>query len=360
MKVNSLKLLNFRNYSELQVNFEGGINLLYGRNASGKTNVVEAISLLSLGKSFRTNEDEYLIKQGEEVAYVGIDFFKRENRKLELAISKKGKTITYNSNKLERLSELSGILISLTFIPEDVLLFKDSPSVRRKFLDISLMALYRRYIKELVEYKNTLKQRNALLKLNEVDLTLLHVFNEKMIQNEYIISKYRNELIQKLEKRTNGLFNLINEKQNEVEIKYQTDMTLGREFEEFKKKALELYKANEEFDLRRRVTNVGIHKDDFIVYLNGKEVGEFASQGQNRLLALSLKLAYGELVKELTNDDPVIILDDVLSELDRVHQDKLLEVLRRYEQVFITSAKEEDIENITKYQVLDGMVIRRN
>ena len=112
--------------------------------------------------------------------------------------------------------------------------------------------------------------------------------------------------------------------------------------------------------MKRKSTSLGIHKDDFKLYLNQKEVSEFASQGQNRLLALSLKLAYGEIVKELTNDDPVIILDDVLSELDQVHQEKLLKCLKKYEQVFITSAKEEDIENIHKYQVIDKMVIRRN
>lgn len=360
MKVNKLKLINFRNYDELNISFQEGINLLYGRNASGKTNIVEAISLLSIGKSFRTNDDQLMIKDGCEVGFVGMNFFKRDNQDLKMSISKEGKIITYDGNKLERLSSLSGIFIALTFIPEDVLLFKDSPSVRRRFLDICLSSLYRRYIKELVEYRNVLKLRNALLKNDKVDQLLIKTYDEKMVSNQHLIMQYRGRVLKKLEIKTQKIFNLINNQENQIEIEYINDFDQNLEFDDFKKKVLEQYSLSFNQDLKRKSTSLGIHKDDFKLYLNQKEVSEFASQGQNRLLALSLKLAYGEIVKELTNDDPVIILDDVLSELDQVHQEKLLKCLRKYEQVFITSAKEENIENIHKYQVIDKMVIRRN
>lgn len=359
MKVNSLKLINFRNYDELNLEFDDGISLIYGRNASGKTNVVEAISLLSIGKSFRTNDDISMIKQGKDSSYVKVNFFRRYNQTLEMSLNKDGKIIFHEERKLDRLSQLSGVFIALTFIPEDVVFFKNSPSVRRKFLDIALSSLYRRYIKELLEYRNLLKKRNILLKDNQIDELLIKTYDEKMISNQYYISRFRKDILVKLEDKTRKIFNIMDASDNLIEIKYISELNPDLNENDFKNQTLEMYSSSLIQDLKRKNTSIGIHHDDFKVYLNHQDVSQFASQGQNRLIALSLKLAYGEIVKEVTNDDPIIILDDVLSELDRVHQERLIENLRKYEQVFITSAKEEDLEKINKYQVIDQRVIRR-
>ena len=360
MKVNKVKLTSFRNYQKEEISFERGINLIYGSNASGKTNLVESIALLSLGKSFRTNEEENLINKESSFAKVEIELEKNKKIDLQMIISKNGKKIYCNEIPLEKFSELSGILIAITFIPEDVFLFKDSPNVRRRSIDICLANLYRRYIYYLSEYKSYLKQRNALLKEENISLDLLKIFEEKMIENQYHIVIQRNELFKGLENKINLIFKKISLKEDSIKIKYQTDFLINSNYEEFKKDALKKYEENRENDLRRKSSSIGIHKDDFIVYLNEKDISLFGSQGQNRLVSLSLKLAYGELVKEVINDDPVLILDDVLSELDETHQTSLINALLDYEQVFITSAMKEENKNIKSlYQVDNGVVIRR-
>jgi DNA replication and repair protein RecF len=239
-------------------------------------------------------------------------------------------------------------------------MLKDSPSVRRRFLDVNLSGMKRSYINSLLEYKNFLKQRNALLKEEDVNLFLLETIEEKMIASQFDISNYRRDLINSIEKRLNTTFNRINRKENVIKVKYISDFTIFKPYEEFKKIAKEKYLNNRENDLRKKISTVGIHRDDFKIYLNNLEVGEFASQGQNRLMVLSLKLTLAQIIKEETKEDPIIVLDDVLSELDDFHQNKMIEELNGYEQVFITSAKDEDIENINKYHVLENLVIRGN
>lgn len=359
MRVTNLKLFNFRNYTNIDVNFEKGINLIYGLNASGKTNLVEAISLLSIGKSFRTNNEFSLIKKEEEFARVESVFFRKKENCLKLILSKEGKNVEHNDIKLNRLSELTGLLITLTFIPSDVSMFKESPSVRRKFLDINLSSLYRGYIKALSEYRNFLKQRNALLKEEFVDITYLEVIEESSYQCQHLISSYRYKLIKQLEEKINLVFKELDSNQNDLKIKYISNFTPNKTFEEFKEEAKRKYLKERETDLRKKSTTIGVHHDDFEIYLNDLEVGLYASQGQNRLVSLSLKLALARLIKELIKEDPVIILDDVLSELDEVHQTRLIEELRSYEQVFITSAKDENIKNISKYNVTTNLVTRR-
>lgn len=361
MKVNHLKLINFRNYQSVECEFKEGINLIYGLNASGKTNLVEAIGYLSLGKSFRTNEESSLIKNGEEFLRVEAIFQNKRSNTLKLVLTNKGKMIEHNDVKINKLSELSGLLLTLAFVPDDVSMFKDSPSIRRRFLDINLSGIYRQYINALSEYRSLLKNRNALLKEEDVDLTYLEVLEDSLIKPQYLIATSRAKLIKQLEEKINQVFKTIGrEKENQIKIEYLTEFSVSKTFEEFKEEVKGKYFKERENDLRKKNTGIGVHKDDFKIYLNNLDVSIYASQGQNRLISLSLKLSLARLIKELTNQDPIIILDDVLSELDNDHQQRLIEELRNYEQVFITSAKDEQIENINKYQVIDNVVIRRN
>lgn len=360
MKIDRLNLRNFRNYPELDIGFSDGINFLYGRNASGKTNIVEAIAYLSLGKSFRTNEDGALIRWNEVFARIETHYFRNGNHTLRAVVTEKGKSFELDGIRLEKLSSLSGELIALTFVPEDVSLLKDSPSARRKFLNISLAHLYRGYIRELGGYKKILKDRNAYLKSETVDFALLDVFDGQLADHAYRISSYRRELLKTLEREIRNIYGTLTEENRKIEIRYLCDYPEISDPIAFRKEAKKRYEEERESDLKRKMTNSGVHRDDFEIRIDGKNAAEYASQGQNRLLSLSLKLAYGEIVKKNIKDDPIVILDDVLSELDKVHQSRLSEMLKNYQQVFITSACDEDIGKASKYQVADNLVIRRN
>lgn len=360
MKINCLKLTNFRNYENLEITLDDGINLIYGDNASGKTNLVESIVLCSLGKSFRTNEDINLIKKNQEFAKIELVYQTAKTNRIKFVVSENGKRVEVNDVKVDRLSHLAGTLLTLTFVPEDASMLKDSPGVRRKFLDISISSLEKNYLDNLLEYRNLLKQRNAILKEENVDLILLETIEEKMLESQFAISNHRRKVLVELESRLKTIFNKIDRKENQIKIKYVSDFAVSKPYEEFKEIAKKKYLETRENDLRKKNTSIGIHRDDLKIILNGFEVGEYASQGQNRLIVLSLKLALAQLIKEKAKEDPIVILDDVLSELDNLHQDRLIEELKGYEQVFITSAKKENLENVTEYHVRENLVIRRN
>ena len=360
MKVNSLKLVNFRNYENSIIEFGEGINLIYGNNASGKTNLVEAISLISIGKSFRTNDDQLLIKKNEEFARIELEYFSKKNNQINLVISENGKNIEHNDYKLDRLSKLSGLLLTLTFIPDDVSMFKDAPSVRRKFLDVNLCNLFPNYLNALNEYKTFLKQRNSLLKEEEVNIDLLETLEERMYKPQYDVSNYRRTILKELESRVNLIFETLDKKGNKIKIRYISDFGVFKPYEEYKQEIKEKYRRERENDLRRKNSGFGIQRDDFEIELNGLNVGEYASQGQNRLIALSLKLALARFIKEEKKEDPIVILDDVFSELDENHRSRLIDELGNYEQVFITSTDDEKDYFVNKYQVENNLVIRRN
>lgn len=360
MKINNLKLINFRNYKKLEIDLNEGINLIYGDNASGKTNLVESIVLCSIGKSFRTNEDNSLIRHNQDFARIDLEYQINKKNSIKFVVSKIGKNVEINDIKINRLSKLSGNLLTITFVPEDVTMFKDSPGVRRRFLDISISGLEKDYIDNLLDYKNYLRQRNALLKEENVDLILLETIEERMLESQFVISNYRRNIVSDLEKELKIIFNKINQRENQIQIKYVSDFAAFKPYEEFKKTTREKYLETRENDLKKKNTSIGIHRDDLKIYFNNLDIGEYASQGQNRLMVLSLKLALARLIKEKVKEDPIIILDDVLSELDNSHQDCLIKELKNYEQVFITSAKKEEMENVSKYHVVDNLIIRGN
>lgn len=359
MKVNKVKLINFRNYENSEIEFEKGINVITGQNGSGKTNIVESIDFLTIGKSFKTNEDKELIRFKEDFARVELEILKKEKMTLKGVISKENKKISYNDIELKKLSELSGKLLTILFTPEDVLFFKDSPNIRRRFIDLNLSSIFPEYLKELAYYKNLLKERNALLKNDDVDKIYLDIITEKMIKPQYKITSYRIKLIESLNKVLSKNYKKIDDEEVELKLHYQTSLKENN-FDTFKEKLMLCYKNDFEQDVRRKYTSTGIHHDDIKMYRNGREIDLYGSQGQNRLAVLSLKLSMREIIKENLLEEPIVILDDVLSELDGNHQNKLLLYLREFEQVFITCAKEEiNLENTTIYVVDQNRITRR-
>lgn len=361
MKINKLKLVNFRNYKETEIEFFKGVNIIVGDNGVGKTNLVEAIDFLTIGKSFKTNDELEMIRFEEEFAKVELDFFRKENKTIKCVISNAGKRFSYNDIELKKLTELNGKIVDVLFIPEDVSFFKDNPSNRRRFLDLNISFLNKEYLKDLSLYKKLLKERNTLLKEENIDKNYISVINEQMIEVQYRIITHRKEMVRKLNLLINDKFQNLDQGNNYVSLIYETVYSNLQDYGRFKERLLEIYEEEFETDLRRKSTSRGIHHDNLIMLLNGREIGVYGSQGQNRLGALSLKLSILEILKRELNEEPIVILDDVLSELDINHQQKLIEELTKIEQVFITCAKEDYyFKDCSTYVVTKDSVIRRN
>ena len=361
MKINKLKLVNFRNYKETEIEFSKGVNIIVGDNGVGKTNLVEAIDFLTIGKSFKTNDELEMIRFEEEFAKVELDFFRKENKTIKCVISNAGKRFSYNDIELKKLTELNGKIVDVLFVPEDVSFFKDNPSNRRRFLDLNISFLNKEYLKDLSLYKKLLKERNTLLKEEKVDKNYISVINEQMIEVQYRIIAHRKEMVRKLNLLINDKFQNLDQGNNYVSLIYETVYSNLQDYGRFKERLLEIYEEEFETDLRRKSTSRGIHHDNLIMLLNGREIEVYGSQGQNRLGALSLKLSILEILKRELNEEPIVILDDVLSELDVKHQQKLIEELTKIEQVFITCAKEDYyFKDCSTYVVTKDSVIRRN
>lgn len=359
MIINNLSLVNFRNYKSIDINFQKGINILVGNNGVGKTNIVEAINYLTLGKSFKTNNDGELINFDEEYLKINLEFVSKSKKTIQCIISKDSKKIIYNDYEIKRLSELNGKLISVLFTPIDVNLFKDSPSLRRRFLNIYISSFDNTYLKQLSMFNSLLKERNALLKSEVLDKNYLEIIDDKLIEISYPIMTKRKEIIKKLNLSINTIFQNIDDTSNEITLVYKTDLDEDN-YQDYYQAMKRKYKDDFESDRRRKSTSRGIHHDDMVMLLNGREIALYGSQGQNRIGSLSLKLTMIELIRKEIAEDPIIILDDVLSELDMQHQTKLLEILKNYEQVFITCADNSLlVDNASIYKIENGKLIGR-
>lgn len=365
MIVEKIELLNFRNIDQLSLSFEKPITILYGDNGQGKTNIVESIYLLSNTTSFRTSCVKEMIRNESEEACVTAKVSNNKRKdKCQVSLRKNGKTVFLNDVVVTRLSEYVGKVNAICFSPEDVSLFKDSPGIRRKFLDKELSNMFPVYIKQLIVFKNALEQRNALLK-EKVDDVLLSVIDDKLIESSYDVFKRRKWLIDKLQEFATVIYQKITNENQIIKIVYHTFLS-ETEKEHYFKKALEIYKNSLKKDKEKMYTNNGVHKDDFKVYLNDMEIDMYASQGQQRLISLCLKLAIAEIVTKANKDEPIIILDDAFSELDANKKEKLLDYVLNKQQVFITCTDYKNIvyknsrHQIALLNVKDGKILERS
>ena len=336
MIVKKLKLYNYRNYSSYQFEFKEGINILLGKNGIGKTNAIEAIYYLSLGRSFRGVDDEDLIKEGENVATIDSTIgIGNLSRQVEVIISKSGRIIKINKKPVSKLSDLAKTINVILFEPKDVLLFKGSPKDRRDFLNISLSKYSSSYLSYISQYNKVLKERNDVLKSEKVDQTLLDTTTEMLVKLAGPIIKYRtaylkdiNDILIKITRALTGVH-------KEISINYHPFVEFDDNYEENARKA---FNKALEADLKHKATSIGIHREDFSINLFDRDIAIFGSQGENRLVALALKLAPYFLIED-KDKKPIVVLDDVMSELDEVHQQKLIKFLKNFEQVFITATK---------------------
>ena len=355
MWIKNIKIKNFRNYESEEINLEKNINIFYGQNAQGKTNIIEAIFLFSLGKSFRAKKDNEMIKLNEQNAIVEIEYEKSDrDGKIKIEIGNK-KNIYLNGIKIKKLSELLGNLNIVIFTPDDIGILKGGPQNRRRFLDIMISQLRPNYMHVLNLYLKTIEQRNNYLrqiKEEHKDENLLEIWDEKLAEYAIKIYEYRKEFIEKIIKKINIIHQNITNGEEEIELEYITEC-------DDKEKYLELLKQRRKLDIIKGFTTKGIHRDDFMIYINKKEIKIFGSQGQNRTAMLSLKLAELQVIYDEIGEYPILLLDDFMSELDKTRRKNFLENIEGT-QVIITGTEKLDIENLEylEYNVSNGKVLK--
>ncbi len=347
MVIKTLSLKNFRNHSYLSYEFSPNLNVLTGPNAAGKTNVVESIYYLSLARSFRTTEDNELIQKGKEKAEIDAVVAEGElKRKIRIVITEAGKQVFINGKTISKISELSNCMNVLLFEPKDVLMFKGSPKARRNFLDINLSKKSAPYLDYITRYNKVLKERNDLLKSGNVDPVLLETTTEMLVKLSGPIVSYRQMYVKDINDILIKITRALTGEEGKLEINYKPFVEYGKDFQ---KEALEAFKRAEERDFHQKATTIGVHREDFSISLNGRDIGDFGSQGENRIVAIALKLSPYFLIED-KEKRPVIVLDDVMSELDLAHRQRLIKFVKKFDQVFITATKLE-IEGAAQYQI---------
>ncbi len=355
MWISKLKINNFRNYNNEEIQLDQNINIFYGENAQGKTNIIEAIFLSSMGKSFRAKKDNEMIKLNEQNALIEIEYNKKDrDGKIKIEIGNK-KNIYLNGIKLKKLSELLGTINTVIFTPDDINILKGGPQNRRRFLDIMISQLRPNYMYNLNLYLKTLEQRNKYLRQireEHKDENLLDIWDEKLVEYGINIFKYRKEFIEKIKNNIKKLHNEITENKEDIEINYITECTE-------KEKYLNLLKERRKLDIIKGYTTKGIHRDDFIIFINNKQLDVYGSQGQHRTAILSLKLSELNIIKEEIGENPILLLDDFMSELDEKRRKHLLEKINDT-QVIITCTEKIELanKNILIYNVKDGKVYK--
>lgn len=353
MYLSRLKIKNYRNYDSLEMIFEKGINYLFGLNGVGKTNLIEAIYYVSNLESFRINDDKGLLKDYKGEFYIDAIV---DNLEYSLLVNKDSKLLSVDGIIYKKYREYLGKVNVIEFCPEEVYLLKDFPKDRRKFLDKEISKIDNDYMNNILIYNKLLKQRNELLKSNDVYKDdLLTVIDEKMCDYQIPIINKRKEFLKEIESNINQFKTSLNELYK-FEIKYECL------FENVDKESLlNIYKQNLEKDKERMITSVGIHKDDFKIYINDNDASKFGSQGEQRFIVLLVKLALVNLVKERTKECPIVVLDDVFSELDEGRKQEVYEILREFDQVFITGCGKEDlkvIDNFVSYEIKDKKITK--
>lgn len=352
MRLNKLYLKNYRNYQELKITFTKNLVIFLGENAQGKTNLLESIYVLAMTRSHRTSSEQELIGwQGEQALIQGEVTKGTSKIPLEILLSKKGRKTKINHIEQNKLSSYVGQLNVIIFAPEDLSLVKGSPQIRRKFLDMELGQINPIYLYDLVQYQGILKQRNQYLKqLNEkkkTDLLYLDILSEQLAEFGSKVLKARAQFVRRLEFWANTLHQQITHQKEQLEIEYVTSFSSlsTQTQEEIQTQFLELLNQNKKKDMFRGTTTIGPHRDDLSFFVNQKNVQTYGSQGQQRTTALSVKLAEIDLIKEETGEYPILLLDDVMSELDDNRQLHLLETIEGKVQTFLTTTTLDHVKN---------------
>ena len=371
MFIEQLALTNYRNYKTLDLSFSPKINVLIGENAQGKTNIMESIYVLSMAKSHRTSNDRDLIRWDQDYGKIEGSIQRKYGRlPLELVVSKKGKRARVNHLEQKRLSLYIGQLNVVMFAPEDLNLVKGSPSVRRRFLDMEIGQISPVYLHDLLTFQKVLKQRNAILKNNRgksnFNDVMFDVYTEQYIQVAVQIIRKRFYFMELLQKWAEPIHKGISRGMETLKVTYGTlkGIESGQTQEEMESVLEQRLLEMRTRELERGLTLIGPHRDDLHFFVNGYDIQTFGSQGQQRTTALSLKLAEIELVKQEVGESPVLLLDDVLSELDDFRQSHLLNTIQGEVQTFVTTTNiagidHETIRKANIFEVNAGAVVKK-
>ncbi|MBW3110497.1 MULTISPECIES: DNA replication/repair protein RecF [Bacillaceae] len=354
MYIEQLELRNYRNYESIDVSFENKVNVILGENAQGKTNIMESIYVLAMAKSHRTSNDKDLIRWDQEYAKIKGRIQKYNGAlPLELVLSKKGKKAKSNHLEQSKLSQYVGNMNVVMFAPEDLHLVKGSPQVRRRFIDMEIGQVSPVYLHDISLYQKILQQRNHYLKQlqtrKQKDQTMLDVLTEQFIEMAVKITKKRFEFVQLLESWAKPIHSGISRNLETLEIVYKPSLDVSDNQEWSKMVDIYEQKFNDirEREIDRGVTLVGPHRDDLQFIVNDRDVQTFGSQGQQRTTALSVKLAEIELIHSEIKEYPILLLDDVLSELDDYRQSHLLNTIQGKVQTFVTTTNVDGIDHQT-------------
>jgi len=342
MIIKSIELCNFRNYERAEFNFHEGTNVLYGDNAQGKTNVLEAIFVGGTTKSHKGSKDLEMIRSGEKEAHIRYFIEKRQRtNKVEIHMRKgSSKGIAIDGLPIKNSNELMGLSHIVFFSPEDLGIIKDGPEERRRFIDMELCQLNKAYLFYLTQYKKILKQRNALLKQIQDNKDLkstLEIWDSQLVENGKKIIEIRTDFIENLNDIIKKKHESLTGGRENIDVSYSPNCKLN-DFEN------QLF-MNGDRDIFLGTTTVGPHRDDMLFTTDGKDLRKYGSQGQKRTAALSLKMAEIKIVENTTREKPILLLDDVLSELDRNRQNYLLENIKGIQTIITCTGLEEFVKN---------------
>ena len=355
MYLKKINLTNFRNYKNENIEFINGINLFVGNNAQGKTNIIEAIYLSAFAKSYRTIKDVEMIMFNKDYLKVDLEYIKKDISIIQNTYIDKlnKKQIKIDEVKIKKSSDVIGNIPLVIFSPDDLEIIKGTGTSRRKFVDMICCQLSKSYLINFSEYNKILKTKNSLLKkdLKKEDKEYLFVLNEKLAEYIIKIIPFRKKVICELLKYSKTIINQLTENKESLDINYIT------EFENKNKdEVIHILNRVLEYEILRKTSLKGISKDVIDININSREINKYGSQGQKRTVLLVLKLASFEIIKEILNDNPILLLDDIMSELDSYRVKFLLEYIKNYQVIITTTEFTEkiNIENIKIKKIING------
>lgn len=361
MFVESLSLNNYRNYDNADINFSRGINIIYGDNAQGKTNILESIYMLATTKSHRGSKDKEIIRFDSDESHIRASVRKMDiSHRIDMHLRKnKSKGVAIDMLPIRRSAELMGLVNIILFSPEDLSIIKNSPVERRRFIDMELCQLNKIYYSNLSTYNKILNQRNSLLKQISFDnsqIDMLDVWDNQLAEYGIKIIKDRNNFINMINEIIFDIHKKLTSGKENLVVRYDKDVEEDNFFNELSDKR--------HLDIRYQSTQTGPHRDDLTFYINDMDVKKYGSQGQQRTVALSLKLAEIELVKKIINDNPILLLDDVMSELDSTRRDSLLSYINDIQTIITCTGYDDFIKERLSidriYHVSQGTIRQEN
>lgn len=344
MKIRNISLMNYRNYNQLNIELGKDVNVFQGENAQGKTNILESIYYCAFGRSHRTNKVKDLIMWDKKNAQIRVYIEKdRLDKTIEMNLLSDGrKSISVNKVKLTKIGDLLGVLNVVMFSPEDLKIVKESPGIRRRFLDMEISQLDKQYYNALVAYNKVLAERNALLKSRRIDKNILDIYDIKLSEHASYIARQRVNYISMLNSYGKSIHQEITTQKEEIRYVYKSSFSLEGNLKDNLKSELV---RKREIDIDRGTTSAGIHRDDLLIFINDVDAKDFGSQGQQRTAVLTMKFSSLEIIKKVKGEYPILLLDDVLSELDLSRKKFILKSIENIQTVITCTG----VENIEEY-----------